>query len=179
MRWLDTTILAGYTRVAHAVQVWTGRTSYWLARLCCVWMALTSLSELVGWWWPPMASSGSQTTFDMWMGSLGAVVYLLFGMLFDYNDRQFRASVTAVPRNPFDTKGVRLVFFFCGMLVLWTGIMSPWPEGRTPHRVIHLLAGLASASLPYFATVVPRPPAPSRLRAWARSWRPLPNPVHA
>ncbi len=151
MTFADEWILRGYTRLAHVLQRWTGKTCYWFAQQCAVVLMLRDALWIL--------------EFPMFVAVIGVMCWLLLALLAARVDREFHNNPTTLPSGVIMAKsGVSRV---SRLMTFAIGTMSISVLLTSPHRLVDLLlaiSGVAMPSFQYLMAVTPMPPARQRDR---------------
>lgn len=151
---LDDRILAGYTKAAHALQRWTGRTCYWFAQQCAI---LLGLRLLAGPWIDALPIQG-----PTWMYVLSGIGFIMQGVDAGRADRAFDADPSVLPAAAKRRSRAHAIFRTAAVVLYALHLAAGLLVGQV--YVVSWGTGVLVVSHYYLMAVVPMPPAAQRDR---------------
>ena len=167
---LDTAILARFTKFSHWFQRLTGRTNFFLARICLMVLALSVLVGIVNFWFPVLTHKTS---------SLSLFFNILWTVLISVDNKKIgeaddRAGVDDTPakmiffiRCPGFARVLFILFVFVGLAGTYGVLIDPkYKAVVRVFEILHNSFGAAIVCYYYLIDVTPLPPGKSKVRQW-------------
>ncbi|MEK7560169.1 MAG: hypothetical protein AAB522_02625 [Patescibacteria group bacterium] len=175
---VDGKILEFFTKISHKFQRLTGRTNFFLARLCLSGMAIGLLLSVISYWIPLL----HRKTNLFWVF---VEIFVVLRLTFDVKElekaeeQNFFGEVTQKPilrLLPVHNHIFRVFVFAANifltgivLLAVATGIFET--ATTTFFTIIdHVLTWPAATCFCYFAVVTPMPPGKSKIREWVENF---------
>lgn len=164
---IDAKILSFFTKISHKFQRLTGRTNFFLAKICLCVLALSVMVMVANYWFPLLGRDGN--IFSL----IVSVVFIFIARRMYYCDKAEDEVLTEEKTNFFAEDNNlmgRILLLFLSILDLFGFLMAiNMPRGILIFKVLDCLYFPVYSAFMYFIVVMPLPPGKSKIQEWAEN----------
>lgn len=166
---LDSPILAFFTNISHRIQIVTGKTNFFLAKVALCAVIIDIMITILNYWFPLLEKQTNliYTIFEI------LILFACISVTTECDRAEQSAQSDNPTKSPLECSSVlrlTVLFFLCAMSIPMDIKSLMVSHGVFAFKFYHLISDIAFIAYVYLISVHPLPPGKSKIREWIESF---------
>lgn len=176
LTWIDDYLLSFFTKLSHKFQKLTGKTNYFLARICLIGILVSTVISCLNYWFPLLAEDAYQNIPMAPVIMTPILLITVANQMYkcDEEDKNLllRSDIKTRPFSEVSTFGSRMFFGILAIFDLlgFYKILFLDESGVLIFKLMHNFFTVYVFFYLYFVIINPLPPGKSKVQEWVESF---------